>query len=216
MKRAFLGLTGFHLSARIVAGGTTLLHFANEPVHICQTPTQAKFLFSSDNCACRTQLRYPNLCCSACAEGPVERAVQTHTPRPLSRIPTCTRRKREVVQAFARVPCCRYACGFHVRCHLSIVLLHHIRACAAAAKEGDQGKAALPYRFIFYLHQAGAQQPPAANSASATSEIAPDGLQKVSLTLPPPARRDFAQPDQLPAATQASISKLLSACGLQR
>lgn len=86
----------------------------------------------------------------------------------------------------------------------------------AAAKEGDQGKAALPYRFIFYLHQAGAQQPPAASISSPSSADTPDGLQKVSLILPPPARRDFAQPDQLPAATQASISKLLSACGLQR
>ena len=82
-----------------------------------------------------------------------------------------------------------------------------------AARQSDQGKAALPYRFIFYLHQAGAQQPAAATEAS---EGTPDGLHKVSLTLPPPARRDFAQPDQLPAATQASISKLLSACGLQR
>ena len=86
----------------------------------------------------------------------------------------------------------------------------------AAARQSDQDKAALPYRFIFYLHQAGAQQPAAATSATEASEGTPDGLHKVSLTLPPPARRDFAQPDQLPAATQASISKLLSACGLQR
>lgn len=94
----------------------------------------------------------------------------------------------------------------------------------SAAEQGDQGTAALPYRFVFYLHQSPAQdraaQPPHISAALDTpaqqSEAVPDGLHKVSLVLPPPARKDYAQPDQLPAATQASIAKLLSACGLQR
>ena len=95
---------------------------------------------------------------------------------------------------------------------------------AFAAKEGDQNTAALPYQFVFYLHQAPAQQDTSQPSnartvpspAASHTDNVPDGLHKVSLTLPPPARKDYAQPDQLPAATQASIGKLLSACGLQR
>lgn len=91
---------------------------------------------------------------------------------------------------------------------------------AAAAKEGDQSTAALPYRFVFYLHQAHAQQatvqPPQPRDPAAHTEPVPDGLHKISLTLPPPARKDYAQPDQLPLATQTSIGRLLSACGLQR
>lgn len=89
---------------------------------------------------------------------------------------------------------------------------------AAAAKEGDQGTAALPYHFVFYLHQAHAQRDtfkPPQPSAAPHTEPVPNGLHKISLTLPPPARKDYAQPDQLPAATQASIGRLLSACGLQ-
>lgn len=92
---------------------------------------------------------------------------------------------------------------------------------SSTAKEGDQGTAALPYRFVFYLHQSSlegqpSQPPQRPETGPQPSEPVPDGLHKVSLTLPPPARKDYAQPDQLPAATQASISKLLSACGLQR
>ena len=91
---------------------------------------------------------------------------------------------------------------------------------AAAAKEGDQSTAALPYHFVFYLHQAHAQQqtlqPPEPRAPAAHTEPVADGLHKISLTLPPPARKDYAQPDQLPVATQASIGRLLSACGLQR
>ncbi|KAL3142705.1 hypothetical protein ABBQ38_003006 [Trebouxia sp. C0009 RCD-2024] len=88
----------------------------------------------------------------------------------------------------------------------------------AVAKEGDQGTAALPYHFVFYLHQAHAQRDtfkPPQPSAAPHTEPVPNGLHKISLTLPPPARKDYAQPDQLPAATQASIGRLLSACGLQ-
>jgi len=88
------------------------------------------------------------------------------------------------------------------------------------AKQGDQGTAALPYNFVFYLHQSrdqtSQQKADAADAAIQQGGAIPDGLHKVSLTLPPPARKDYAQPDQLPAATQASIGKLLSACGLQR
>lgn len=88
------------------------------------------------------------------------------------------------------------------------------------AKQGDQGTAALPYNFVFYLHQSQDQtfqlKAAAADATTQQGGVVPDGLHKVSLTLPPPARKDYAQPDQLPAATQASIGKLLSACGLQR
>ena len=91
---------------------------------------------------------------------------------------------------------------------------------AAAAKEGDQSTAALPYHFVFYLHQAHAQQQtqqsPQPGATAPHTESVPDGLHKISLTLPPPARKDYAQPDQLPLATQASLGRLLSACGLQR
>ncbi len=91
---------------------------------------------------------------------------------------------------------------------------------APTAKQGDQGTAALPYNFVFYLHQSqgqtSQQKAAAADTARQHGGAVPDGLHKVSLTLPPPARKDYAQPDQLPAATQASIGKLLSACGLQR
>ena len=94
----------------------------------------------------------------------------------------------------------------------------------SAAKQGDQGSAALPYHFVFYLHQSptSAQSPqplqssPVQPAATQQSDALPDGMHKVALTLPPPAREDYAQPDQLPAATQASLGKLLSACGLER
>ncbi|DBA76668.1 hypothetical protein WJX79_007357 [Trebouxia sp. C0005] len=88
-----------------------------------------------------------------------------------------------------------------------------------AAKQGDLGTAALPYNFVFYLHQSqdqtSQQKAAAADAATQQGGAVSNGLHKVSLTLPPPARKDYAQPDQLPAATQASIGKLLSACGLQ-
>ena len=42
------------------------------------------------------------------------------------------------------------------------------------------------------------------------------GLHKVALTLPPPARRDPAAPDDLPQGTQMGLSKLMKAVGLQR
>ena len=42
------------------------------------------------------------------------------------------------------------------------------------------------------------------------------GLHKVALTLPPPARRDPAAPDDLPQGMQMGLSKLLKAVGLQR
>ena len=109
------------------------------------------------------------------------------------------------------------------------MLAHHSEAhcesptdtkVAAAAKEGDQSAAALPYHFVFYLHQAHAQQetlqPPQPRATASHAEPVPDGLHKISLTLPPPARKGYAQPDRLPLATQASIGRLLSACGLQR
>ena len=94
----------------------------------------------------------------------------------------------------------------------------------SAAKQGDQGTPALPYHFTFYLHQAPASQQTAEPEHSRSVQAAeaqqtgtfPDGLHKVALTLPPPACTDYAQPDQLPAATQASIGRLLSACGLDR
>eukprot|EP00891_Asterochloris_glomerata_P002188 jgi/Astpho2/2188/fgenesh1_pg.00040_%23_36_t len=41
------------------------------------------------------------------------------------------------------------------------------------------------------------------------------GLHKVALTLPPPARRDPAAPDDLPQGTQMGLSKLMKAVGLQ-
>lgn len=93
----------------------------------------------------------------------------------------------------------------------------------AAARQGDQGFAALPYHFVFYLHQSPAsaqatqplQSSPVQPTATQQPDALPDGMHKVALTLPPPARKDYAQPDQLPAATQASLGKLLSACGLE-
>lgn len=123
-------------------------------------------------------------------------------------------------EACDSMPFCLYIFHHKWRAAGSLILHGSYIEVAAAAKEGDQSTAALPYHFVFYLHPAHAQQQtlqsPPPRATTPHTESLPDGLHKISLTLPPPARKDYAQPDQLPLATQASIGRLLSACGLQR
>ena len=137
------------------------------------------------------------------------------------------------------------------------------QCCCPAADQGDQGRAALPYSFEFWIKSTteptgSSQQQPtdrhtsdsqtsssgssadrqAAHGSGAAVHLqaaAPSshtengqqqqaapagpraaGLHKVALTLPPPARRDPAAPDDLPRGTQMGLSKLMKAVGLQR
>jgi hypothetical protein len=57
---------------------------------------------------------------------------------------------------------------------------------APTAKQGDQGTAALPYNFVFYLHKSQDRTPQqkaaAAEAATQQGGVVPDGLHKVSLT----------------------------------